>query len=204
MKKITPILFLVAFLTLLSPKGFLNMANAQGDGPKLEINTLDKTIKTRLKIAGRTTPGAAVKMYVNGSDQGNVKVRKGKISKWVILNTMGINDILVTAENESGTKSVTRSVTREAKNAIDRPLLLDIIHSENVTDKSITKIWGMADGVSVVKVAVDDFEWGWAPVKRKTGYYEMKVRLSEGLNAVKVTATKGDDYVTVTKVIEKI
>jgi len=204
-KKITAVFFLAVFLTSIFSVVFSHAAAAEGNAVQLEISTPDKTTKSRIRVVGRTTPGAVVKMYVNGSDQGKVKVsRKGKISKWVVLNTMGANEILVTAENENGTNSVTRSVTKEAKRAIDRPLGLDIIHTENVTSKSIITIWGIASGVSEVQVAVDDFEWGWAVVKRKSGYYEMKVRLAEGLNTVKVTATKGNDYVTVTKIVEKI
>jgi hypothetical protein len=146
-----------------------------------------------------------VKMYVNGSDQGKVKVnKKGKISKKVFLNAIGVNEILVTAENENGTNSVTMSVTRQAKRAFDRPLGIDIIHSDNVTKKAIVTVWGQAEGVSEVKVVVDNFEWGWAVVKKTSGKYKMKVRLNNGLNTVKVTGYKGDEYVTVTKVVEKI
>jgi hypothetical protein len=204
-KQISLFLFLFLLVSFFSA-GFSRTAAAEGDEVRLDIgSTVEKTTKSRVRIAGHTTPGAAVKMYVNGSDQGKVKVgRKGKISKRVVLNAMGANEILVTAENENGNKSVTRSVTKEAKRAIDRPLGLDIIHTENVTNKSIILISGEASGVSEVNVVVDDFEWGWAVVKRKSGYYEMKVRLAEGRNTVKVTATKGDDYVTVTKIVEKI
>ena len=205
-RKQISLFLLVFFLASFFSTVFSRTAAAEGDAVRLDIsNTVEKTTKSRVRIAGRTTPDATVKMYVNGSDQGKVKVgKKGKISKWVVLNAMGANEILVTAENENGNKSVTRSVTKEAKRAIDRPLGLDIIHTENVTKKSIILISGEADGVSEVQVAVDDFEWGWAVVKRKTGKYKMEVRLAEGLNTVKVTATKGDDYVTVTKVVEKI
>lgn len=205
MKKITFALFFIIFLTSLFAAGFSRSAVAQDEGIRLEISTLNKTTKSRVRVAGRTEPDASVKMYVNGSDQGKVRVSgRGKISKWVVLNTIGTNEILVTAENENGTKSVTRNVTREAKRAIDRPLGLGIIHTENATKNSIIVIWGEADGVSRVQVAVDDFEWGWAVVKRRTGYYEMKVRLAEGLNIVKVTAMKDGDYVVVTKAVNKI
>ncbi len=196
---------LVFLLASIFPSAILlRPAAAEDSEISLEVSTLDRTTKSRVRVAGRTERDAAVKMYVNGSDQGKVKVKRGKISKWVVLNTIGTNEILVTAENEDGTRSLTRNVMREAKRAIDRPLGLDIIHSENVTDKSIITLWGLASGVSEVQVAVDDFEWGWAVVKRKTGYYEMKVRLSNGLNTVKVTAVKDGDSVTVTKVVEKI
>jgi hypothetical protein len=205
MKKQISAFFLIFFLTAVFSACFLRTAIAEGNGVQLEIRAIEKTTKPRVRVAGHTTPGAAVKMYVNGSDQGKVKLsRKGKISKWAVLSAIGDNEILVTAENENGTKSVTLNVERGAKRAIDRPLEIDIIHSKNVTDKSIVLIRGQVNGVSEVKVAVDDFEWGWAVVERKTGKYKMKVRLKEGLNTVKVTATKGDDFVTATKVVEKI
>jgi hypothetical protein len=206
MKKIYLVFSLVFFLTIVLSACFSYVASAEGDELRLEMSSaVKKTSKSRVRVAGHTTPGATVKMYVNGSDQGKVKIkRKGKISKWVVLNAMGDNEIIVTAENESGTKSVTLSVERQAKRAIDRPLQIDIIHSDNVTDESIVKIWGLVNGVSEVKVEVDDFEWGWAVVKKTSGKYKMEVRLNEGLNTVKVTATKGEDYVTATKVIQKI
>jgi hypothetical protein len=205
MKKQISAFFLIFFLTAVFSACFLRTAVAEDNGVQLEIKAINSTTKSRVRVAGRTSPGATVKMYVNGSDQGKVKIsRRGRISKWAVLSAIGANEILVTAENENGTKSMTLSVEKKAKRAIDRPLEIDIIHSKNVTDKSIVLIWGQVDGVSEVKVAVDDFEWGWAVVERKTGKYKMKVRLKEGLNTVKVTATKGDDFVTATKVVEKI
>lgn len=204
-RKIFVFLFVLLSTSIFSLAGLSCPAAAQDNEIELEIRTLDKTTKSRVRVAGRTEPDASVKMYVNGSDQGKVRVSgRGKISKWVVLNTVGTNEILVTAENENGTKSITRNVIKEAKWAIDRPLGLDIIHTNNVTKKSVIAIWGEADGVSRVQVAVDDFEWGWAVVKRKSGYYEMKVRLEEGLNIVKVTATKDGDSVVVTKAVNKI
>ena len=170
----------------------------------LEVSTApSKTTKKRVKIAGRTEKDAVVKMFVNGADQGKTTVREGKISKWVVLNAIGSNEILVTAETGEGSRSATLNVTKQAKRAIDRPLGLEIIHSENATKSSIITIWGKADGVSQVQVEVDDFEWGWAVVKKVSGKYNMKVRLNEGLNTIKVTGEKDGEYVTVTKVVEK-
>jgi hypothetical protein len=204
-KKQSSKFFLTFFLVAIFAAFFSHSAFAEGDAVRLEVSTVKKTIKSSVRVAGHTTPGAVVKMYVNGSDQGKVKVsKKGKISKKVFLNAIGANEILVTTENENGTNSATMSVTRQAKRAFDRSLGLDIIHSANETKSSIVLIWGQAEGVSEVKVAVDDFEWGWAVVSKSSGKYKMKVRLNEGLNTIKVTGYKGDKYVAVTKVVEKI
>jgi hypothetical protein len=206
MKKAISLSILSLFLATAFSACFSLAVFAEDDDVRLDISsTVEKTTKTRVRIAGHVDPGATVKMYVNGSDQGKVKVgKKGKISKWVVLNAMGVNEIEVTAETENGTKSVIRSIEKQAKRAVDRPLQIDIIHSENVTKSSIVKIWGLVNGVSEVKVEVDDFNWGWAVVKKTSGKYKMEVRLNSGLNTVKVTAYKGDDYVTATKIIEKI
>lgn len=178
---------------------------AADDGTvNLEIHTIDETVKTRVRVAGRTTPGASVKMYVNGADQGKVKVgKKGRISKWVVLDVIGSNEILVTAEKEAETSSLTRFVMREAVRAVDRSLGVEIIKCKNRTKNSVLQIDGMAEGVSQVQILVNDFEWGWAVVNHKSGKYTMKVRLTNGMNTVEVVASTDDDSVTATKDVLK-
>lgn len=204
-KKTVSAITLVFFLAPVFGAGILRSAAAQNGEVRLEIHTLSETVKSRLKIAGWTAPGVSVKMYVNGSDQGRVKVgRRGKISKWVVLPAIGTNEILVTAESQAESNSATRYVERKAVKAVDKPLFLKIIHSKNETKNSVLEIWGMAYGVSRVQVLINETEWGWTVVNTWSGKYKTKVRLSEGLNTVKVTVSKDDETITVTKNVDKI
>lgn len=205
-QKTTAAFFLFFFPALLPQAVFSYAPATQNNGPRLEIHTLDRTEKEQVRVAGYTTPGAAVKMYVNGSDQGKVKVgkKRGKISKRVDLPAIGANEILVTAENQDGSKSVIRYVERKAVKAVDKPLWLEDIHSKNETRNPVLEIWGKAYGVSRVQVSVDNVEWGWTIVNTRTGKYKTRVRLSEGLNTVKVTGTKDDEIIIISKIVDKI
>lgn len=171
---------------------------------RLVTHIVDKTRKAKVKIVGKTAKNSAVNVFVNGIDQGKIKIsQKGKFSKRISL-FVGSNRVRITSQNKIGTKSTIRTVERKTVRAIDRPLGIGIIHSENKTKKSTLKIWGKAYGVSRIKVLVDEVEWGWSVVNTKTGKYEAKIRLSEGLNTIKVIAEKNNESVTATKVVEKI
>lgn len=171
---------------------------------KLTPRMVDRTKKVKVRIAGKTVKGAAVNIFVDGIDQGTVRVKKnGKFSKKVPLS-VGTNKMRIAAYNSVGTKSYMRSVTRQAVRAVDRDLQVSIIHSKDQTKKATITIWGKAYGVSRVQIAVNDFEWGWTIVNTKTGKYKTKVSLSEGANTIKVTATKNGETVAVTKAVEKI
>lgn len=174
------------------------------DPVKLKAKLSRKIKKSKFWVRGKTAPKTNLLLLVDGEENSSLKSgANGRFSKRVEIG-FGSHDVKLVASNKAkGTNNLSGKVVRKITRAVDMPFELGIIHSKNETKDEILEIWGEAFGVSEVQVAVDDFEWGWAVVKKTSGKYKMKVRLVKGLNTVKVTGYKDDEYVTVTKVVEK-
>lgn len=80
---------------------------------KLKVKAKKRTRNSTVRVNGRTKKNAAVKVFVNGEDQGAIRVTGGgRFAKRVNIN-MGSNTIRVEAAHATkGSKSVTKTVTR--------------------------------------------------------------------------------------------
>ncbi|MFH1183059.1 MAG: hypothetical protein V1690_02245 [Candidatus Moraniibacteriota bacterium] len=84
---------------------------------KLSVNNKKKTNKSSIRLNGKTVKGATVKIYVNGTDAGTIKVNKGgTFHKTVSHLQKGTNTIRIFASHISkGTKNISKTITRKSK-----------------------------------------------------------------------------------------
>lgn len=169
----------------------------------LTTNFPEQVKKPKFWLSGRTAPDATLEFFIDGQSQGFLYVRhNGKFRKRFSL-AIGQHTLRLDAASPNGTNSISGDVTRMAARAYDMPLGLDIIHSCNETTKNILSFYGSAYGVDKVHVSVNGEGWGYIVVKKKSGHYETTIRLSDGDNEIAVTATKGIETVTATKIVTK-
>lgn len=84
---------------------------------KLTVNNKKKTNKSSVRINGKTSKGATIRIFVNGASTGTVKVSKGgTFHKTVSHLTKGANTVRIFASHATkGTKNITKTVTRRSK-----------------------------------------------------------------------------------------
>jgi len=87
---------------------------AKGKKVKLSASVKKKTKKSQITLKGNTAKGATVKIFVNGTDLGTIKVSgKGKFSKKLSLQN-GSNTVRIFASHaKKGTKNITKAITRK-------------------------------------------------------------------------------------------
>ncbi|MDI6777919.1 MAG: hypothetical protein QMD77_01905 [Patescibacteria group bacterium] len=182
-----------------------SFAIEKSDPVRLSAFVPRKAKKAAVQVRGKTAAGTNLRILVGGEEQKSFDVgESGRFRKKISVG-FGEQSVQLVAQHASkGTNNISRAVTRKITRAADKPLGLGIVHSKNKSSRSIVEVRGNADGVSRVQVFVNDEEWGWAVVNAKTGRYDMKIRLSEGANTIKVVASKNDESVSVTKIVEKI
>jgi len=145
-----------------------------------------RTKKTQVKIRGKTVKNGAVKITVNGVDQGNIRIGKKSEFKKTVSLEVGTNRLRIYVSHTNGTRSVSRNVTRIAKRAIDKPLWIDVIKAGKYhASRSSTKISGKIHGVSYATISINDEEWGRVMVKPKSGNYSTELPLAVGINVIK-------------------
>ncbi len=192
------------FLFAVGPQTQANTQVAKKDNLiQLTAKFPEQIKKPKFWLRGKTEPGASLEFFLDGQSQGFLVVgKKGKFQKRVSL-TFGTHTLQLVVESTNGTNSLSGDVSRMASRAYDMPLGLGIIHSYNETTSSILSFYGSAYGVDKVRVAVNDIDWGYIVVKKKSGHYKTKVRHSEGENTIAVTAVKSSENVTATKKVIK-
>ena len=90
-------------------------AFTKGKVVKLTVNNKKKTKKSSVRLNGKTVRGATVKVYVNGTDAGTVRVSKGGTFHKTLSNLVkGANTIRIYASHATkGTKNITKTITRK-------------------------------------------------------------------------------------------
>jgi len=81
---------------------------------KLTASVKKKTKKSKITLKGNTAKNATVKIYLNGTDLGNIKVSgKGKFSKKLTL-LKGSNNVRIFSYHvKKGTKNISKTITRK-------------------------------------------------------------------------------------------
>jgi len=82
---------------------------------KLKVNNKKKIKKSSVRLNGKTTKNTTVKIYMNGTDVGTVKVNKGgAFHKTITGLPKGASTIRIFASHASkGTKNITKTITRK-------------------------------------------------------------------------------------------
>jgi len=80
----------------------------------LSASAKKKTKKSRVTLKGKTSKGASVNIFVNGTDVGSIRVSgKGRFSKKISLQK-GANSVRIFASHSSkGTKNLSKTITRK-------------------------------------------------------------------------------------------